>query len=117
LRNHKATHYGNRTIPKEIIVKAFIKTFFSIAIISVGIIALTITEKQDLLDIMFETFSAFGTVGLSRGITGELTVLGKIIISVLMFIGRVGPLSFIYSILKPIEQPNYDLPQENISIL
>ncbi len=117
LRNHKATHYGNRTIPKEIIVKAFIKTFFSIAIISVGIIALTITEKQDLLDIMFETFSAFGTVGLSRGITGELTVLGKIIISGLMFIGRVGPLSFIYSILKPIEQPNYDLPQENISIL
>jgi len=117
LKNQKDAHFGNRTIPKEIIVKAFIKTFFSIAIISAGIIMLTITEDKDLLDIMFESFSAFGTVGLSRGITGDLTVYGKLIISLLMFIGRVGPLAFIYSILKPVEQPNYDLPYENISIL
>lgn len=117
LRNQKNAHFGNRTIPKEIILKAFIKTFFSIAIISAGIILLTITEEKDLLDIMFESFSAFGTVGLSRGITGDLTVYGKLIISLLMFIGRVGPLAFIYSILKPVEQPNYDLPYENISIL
>lgn len=117
LRNQKSAHFGNRTIPKEIILKAFIKTFFSIAIISAGIIILTITEEKDLLDIMFESFSAFGTVGLSRGITADLTVYGKLIISFLMFVGRVGPLAFIYSILKPIEQPNYDLPFENISIL
>lgn len=117
LRSQRSVNIGNRNIPKEVIFKAFIKTFFSIAIISAGIILLTITEDKNLLDLMFETFSAFGTVGLSRGITADLSVPGKLIISFLMFIGRVGPLAFIYSIIKPVDQPNYDLPNENISIL
>ncbi|PKL90198.1 MAG: ATPase [Ignavibacteriae bacterium HGW-Ignavibacteriae-2] len=117
LRNQKHVTIGNRTIPREIILKAFIKTFFSIGIISAGILFLTISENKNLIDIMFESFSAFGTVGLSRGITGSLTDSGKLVITFLMFIGRVGPLAFIYSIMKPKEQPNYDFPSENISIL
>jgi len=85
--------------------------------ITLLIFLLTIYEDKNLLDIMFECFSAFGTVGLSRGITPMLTVPGKIGIIILMFIGRIGPLAFIYGVVKTKEKLHYDLPTENISIL
>jgi trk system potassium uptake protein TrkH len=50
--------------------------------------------------IIFEAFSAFGTVGLSMGLTGELSDAGKLIVIVLMFIGRIGPLTLAFSLAK-----------------
>ena len=117
LRNEKNVTIGNRTIPNEIVLRALIKTLASIAIITLGIFLLTISEKKSLLDIAFEAFSAFGTVGLSRGITSSLSDAGKVIITLLMLIGRVGPFAFIYSVLKTKEPKVYDLPTENISTL
>ena len=117
LRNEKMAVIGKRAIPKEIILKALLKMFLSILIITIGIFLLTIFENSSLTDISFESFSAFGTVGLSRGITGTLSDSGKLVITLLMFIGRVGPLAFIYSIIKTKEIHSFDLPEENISIL
>lgn len=117
LRNAKSVTYKNRTIPKETLLRGLIKSFFSISIITLGILGLAVTENKSLRDISFEVFSAFGTVGLSRGITASLSEYGKIIIILIMFIGRVGPLAFLFSILKIKEPPSYDLPEENISIL
>lgn len=69
---------------------------FSLYIITInlGLYLLLLTEKFSFSDIMFETISALGTVGLSTGITSLLSPLGKIIIISLMFIGRVGPITF-----------------------
>ncbi|MBN2396304.1 MAG: potassium transporter TrkH [Candidatus Atribacteria bacterium] len=64
-----------------------------------GTYLLTFSENADLMPILFEAFSAIGTVGLSVGLTGSLTIFGKIIIIILMFIGRVGVLTFGNSIL------------------
>ena len=54
---------------------------------------LSLTNDLDFLDLLFEAVSAFGTVGLSRGITDELNQAGRAVIVILMFIGRVGPLA------------------------
>ncbi len=117
LRNEKSVTIRNRTIPNEIVLRAVLKTLASIAFITLGIFLLTITENKSLIDIAFETFSAFGTVGLSRGITSSLSDGGKLIITLLMLIGRVGPFAFLYSILKNKATRAYDLPTENISTL
>lgn len=62
-------------------------------VILTGIFLVTLTHDGDFLNLVFETVSAFGTVGLSRGATGELDTLGRITIMAIMFIGRVGPLT------------------------
>jgi trk system potassium uptake protein TrkH len=59
---------------------------------------LSISEKADFLVIAFEAFSAIGTVGLSMGITPDLTDFGKIVIILLMFIGRIGPVALAFSL-------------------
>lgn len=63
-------------------------------VLCIGVYLLTITETTPVFDLFFEAASALGTVGLSMGITANLTFWGKCIISALMFIGRAGPLSF-----------------------
>lgn len=117
LKNQKNVTFKNRSISNEIVIKALIKTGLSIFFITIGIFLLTMTEKANLTDISFEVFSAFGTVGLSRGITFSLTGTGKFVIVMMMFIGRVGPIAFLYTFMRKPKQVYYDLPGENISIL
>ncbi len=117
LKNKKEVNIYNRAIPNEIIIKALIKTGLSIFFITFGIFLLSITESADLTKVAFEAFSAFGTVGLSMGLTPELTWGGKIIIVLLMFIGRVGPIAFLYTFMTGAKEDYYELPHENISIL
>ncbi|MGK9476851.1 TrkH family potassium uptake protein [Melioribacter sp. OK-6-Me] len=117
LKNKKEVSIYNRAIPNEVIIKALIKAGLSIFFITFGIFLLTITERADLTKVAFEAFSAFGTVGLSMGLTPELTWGGKIIIVLLMFIGRVGPLAFLYTFMTGTKEDYYELPHENISIL
>lgn len=78
-----------------------------------GILILSYTENAPFEWIVFEAFSAFGTVGLSMGLTGELSVLGKIIIMILMFIGRVGPVTLAFALARqhkePIRHPKGDI--------
>ena len=60
----------------------------------------TSVRDVSFLDIFYEVFSAFGTVGLTLGITPKLSVAGKIIIIFVMFIGRLGPITISYAVLK-----------------
>ncbi len=117
IRNAKSVTYRKRTIPKDTLLRGLIKSFFTISLITFGIFLISLSDKFSLEDISFEVFSAFGTVGLSRGITFYLSDFGKIVLIFMMFIGRVGPLAFIYSLIRTKENPAYDLPEENISIL
>lgn len=105
-----------RKIPNEVINKAFIITLLAGGVVCVNTLLLCILEPgYSFIQILFEVTSAFGTVGLSTGITPDLTALSKFIIIITMFIGRVGPLT-IASIwtFKPLSNVTYS--EEAITI-
>ncbi|WP_130613436.1 TrkH family potassium uptake protein [Cohnella abietis] len=85
-------------LAQERVYKAVTVTLFCIGIVMLGTMVLATTEDAAFLKILFEVTSAFGTVGLSMGLTGDLTVTGKITIIILMFIGRLGPLTLTYAL-------------------
>lgn len=84
----------NRTIPYDRVLHAVASFVFYIVILSLGFLLLLLTENFSFEEIFFESASALGTVGLSMGITSSLTGIGKFIIVILMFIGRIGPITF-----------------------
>lgn len=89
----------NRTISNQVIVKTTALAFISISVAAFFILLLMKLEpEQSFLAIFFETISASGTVGLSLGITPYLSAYGKIALSVLMFIGRTGPLTLVLAV-------------------
>lgn len=95
----------------------------SLAIVSIGLIlilivsvVLTITEESSFLDILFETTSAFGTVGLTRGITPNLSNIGKLVITLTMYAGRVGPLTMAFAFAQRQKQSLYRHSEENIIV-
>ena len=85
--------FHGRRIPEELITKAIAIFILSLVVIPVSILALLISEGAPFMETLFEVISAYGTVGLSLGLTPKLTLFGKISITLLMFIGRLGPLT------------------------
>ncbi|HHV98699.1 MAG TPA: H(+)-transporting ATPase [Clostridiaceae bacterium] len=105
-----------RKLPNDVIAKAFIITFLSVVLVCVDTFLLCILEPQyTFIQLLFEVVSAFGTVGLSTGITPDLSVASKVIIILTMFTGRLGPLTIatIWS-YKPSSGISYS--EENINI-
>ncbi|MGG7212298.1 TrkH family potassium uptake protein [Clostridium nigeriense] len=83
-----------RKIPTSVIFKAFNLIILALTVVCLGTFALTVIEPQySFIQLLFEVTSAFGTVGLSTGITPDLTDLSKMIVSLIMFIGRLGPMT------------------------
>jgi trk system potassium uptake protein TrkH len=80
------------------VLKAFSVLALALASVCAGFFLLLATEKGEPLSLLFEAVSAFATVGLSAGITSSLTPAGKIVIIILMFTGRLGPLTLVSSI-------------------
>ncbi|SEM15478.1 potassium uptake protein, TrkH family [Paenisporosarcina quisquiliarum] len=115
-RGYKNVKVFNRELHEDDIRKSFVVSILAIFICFMATIILSATENFTLLEIMFEVSSAFGTTGLSMGITPELSSLGKIVIISLMFIGRVGILSFIFLLSKRDQQANYHFPKERVII-
>lgn len=89
-----------RTIPYDVIQKAISVFVASFTIVTIFALLLLYIEKKVFHDILFETMSAFGTVGLSTGATSQLSGKGKVIITLLMFIGRLGPLTIGYAFTR-----------------
>lgn len=81
-----------------------------------AVLALTMSEDKDFLKIVFEVGSALGTVGLSAGITADLTPFGKIVIIITMLIGRVGPLGIGLTILRKKKVSSYQYPEDEILV-
>jgi trk system potassium uptake protein TrkH len=107
LRGDTRVRFLGRAIPQRRVQAAMANIGFYLFVLIVGIYALTVTEKFDFRDIFFEAASALGTVGLSTGITSTLSGLGKIIICFLMFVGRLGPLTFAIALsAKPLPDDN-----------
>jgi len=95
---------GDRRIPSHIAAKSMAVAVIALGVVVVAIFSLSITEDASFIDIVFESFSAFGTVGLSRGITTALTTVGRLAIIVTMFVGRVGPMTLVLAISAGNEQ-------------
>ncbi|MCQ9206923.1 MAG: TrkH family potassium uptake protein [Omnitrophica bacterium] len=123
LKNRDRVSMFKRTIPKEVVRKSLVILFLAVAWIFVAVILLTLVEyrKSSLmgsffLRMIFEIVSAFGTVGLSTGITPTLSVAGKLIVIVTMFAGRLGPLTLALAIALQEDRTTYTYPEERIMI-
>jgi trk system potassium uptake protein TrkH len=93
IRGKEDVEMFERKIPKSLVYKAFALGFMASVLVIVVTMIMSITEKAPFLSILFEVVSAFGTVGLSTGITPALTVHGKLWLIITMFTGRVGPVT------------------------
>ncbi len=87
-----------------------------LVVAAVSIFILLITEKQELMATVFEVFSALGTVGLSLGLTAKLSVVGKLLVAALMFVGRLGPLTMAASLVGRPAEPRIRFPRGRILI-
>lgn len=94
LKGSSKVTFWRQEIPFERVWTAIASLCFYVAVLLLGTYLLTLTETINLEELFFESASALGTVGLSMGITADLTNLGKILITILMLIGRLGPLTF-----------------------
>jgi len=114
-RNEQVEIY-KRTIPPETLQKASTLLLFYILIVLGFVIALLLTEGLDLMRVLFESVSAVATVGLSTGITGQLSKTGRVLITLLMFIGRLGPLTIGYALVLHRPKSNYRYAEERVMI-
>ncbi|MEW4309687.1 TrkH family potassium uptake protein [Rossellomorea marisflavi] len=105
-----------REIHQQDVLKSLVVTMVAVLLCFTSVIILTITEDHTLIEIIFEVCSAFGTTGLSLGITPDLSAVGKCVIMILMFIGRVGILSFLFMIGGKEKKANYHYPKERLII-
>ncbi len=94
LRGQTTVTFWRRRVPADRITAATASFAFYVTVLATGIFLLALTEAQTFDLLVFEATSALGTVGLSMGATGDLSPLGKLVIVLLMFAGRLGPLSF-----------------------
>ncbi len=108
---------GRRTIGQELIYKAFAVFVFSATYIFIAIVILVISEPDLAVErIVFEEVSAFATVGLSTGITADLSSFSKLVLVSSMFIGRIGVLSLAFSLSVPVRSNAYKYPNSHIMI-
>ncbi|MEA4849062.1 MAG: TrkH family potassium uptake protein [Clostridiaceae bacterium] len=107
-----------RHLPKYLVYRAMSVTFISLILVIFVTILLSITEEADFMTLLFETTSAFGTVGLTLGYSPSLSPFGKIIISMTMFAGRVGPLTLVLALARKAisGKGNVKYPEDRIIV-
>ncbi len=118
MRREKYTTWGNRTIPQNLVKQAYESIFLYFSLVIVSTFLLLVIEPTLKLDqILFEVVSALSTVGLSMDVTPSLGLLSKGLIGLLMFIGRVGIFTVIYSLnTRDRQEALYKYPEENVMV-
>ena len=126
MRGKRDTVLFRRTIPSRVVQEAIAVALISLLFVSLATVALTASERSKeewtaggsgfVARTAFEVFSAFGTVGLSTGITPHLSIAGKIIITLTMFVGRIGPLTLALIVAAREVTPSVEYPEEAIMI-
>lgn len=103
-------------LAKDRILKAITLTMMALFLVILVTMLLSTTEDSQFLKILFEVTSAFGTVGLSMGLTPDLTTFGKVLISITMFAGRLGTITLAYALQPKQEKELYRYPEGKITI-
>lgn len=117
LRGAKRVIVFGREVADETIQKSYAIIFGSILTVVGGSLLLVMLQPDmDRVDLFFEVVSAFGTVGLSRGVTADLSTASKLLISIIMFVGRLGILVVLNSFYRRYKEPPYEYLKESISI-
>ena len=124
-RGRDSVACGGRTVPPSTVSRSVTLALGAAVLVSVFTAALLITEQANVphtqsrgkfLELFFEAVSAFGTVGLSLGVTPTLSAVGKVLVTVLMYIGRVGPLALMLVLSRPETADPYRYPDEKVVI-
>jgi len=116
-KGRNRVEYNGREISADSLHRAFGIILMSVLVISICIFALTITNPQIALRaIVFESFSAFSTVGLSLGVTPQFNDAGKLILTAAMFIGRIGTITLMVAFFRKLASLSYRYPTEHINI-
>lgn len=123
IRGKKNAELYKKNIANDLLIKAYAVLLFTLVNLFLWIFLLTITESESLmngnmtiLQLVFEEFSAFSTVGLSMGVTAEFSDAGLIILTISMFTGRLGTLMLIMALSKQVKSTKYKYPDAHIMI-
>jgi trk system potassium uptake protein TrkH len=116
LRGRDNVEAFRRAIPVVVLRRASVVLICMLALVCASTLLLSLTERVPLLEVLFESVSASGTVGLSTGLTARLTVLGKVIIMLTMFSGRLGPLTLLLAVTGGEAPARFDYPRESVVI-
>ena len=121
-KNRDKVFMFGRTLPKTIVRRAILIFVLALAWIFLATLLFAVFEKDNLgpgniiTRSLFEVTSAFGTVGLTTGITPHLSTIGKIIIILTMFTGRIGPLTLALAVAIKEEKIDYSYPEERVMV-
>jgi potassium uptake TrkH family protein len=116
LRGRPNVEMFKRALPQDVVNKAICVVILSFGLVFVTSLTVSVVESQPLTEVLFETVSAFGTVGLSRGLTRHLTIVSKMAIIITMFFGRIGPLTLGLAIRQRTQDTSYSYPAERVMI-
>ncbi|WBW50337.1 TrkH family potassium uptake protein [Peptoniphilus equinus] len=102
IKGERDVVFFRRAIPRDVVLKAVAITMIYMVAVMVAVLLITIIEvdRFSLLDVLFETVSGFGTVGMSRGITSALSDPSKLIIAISMYLGRIGPTTLAVAFMR-----------------
>lgn len=116
VRRERSANAFGRSIGDDALKKATAVLYTNLLLALVGAVAICAIQPMGLTEVLFETFSAIGTAGMTMGITRELLPLSRMIIVFLMYCGRVGSISFAVALLEKRAIPPVTLPREDITI-
>ncbi|MCU6707486.1 TrkH family potassium uptake protein [Paenibacillus sp. J5C_2022] len=117
VRGRTQVQLFGRRIGYDIVLRALSVIIISLGVVMAVSFLLTITEQGiPFIDLLFEATSAFGTVGLSLGVTPHLSIAGKLIIIATMFIGRLGPLTLAYALARHKQENKIGYPEEKVLV-
>lgn len=118
IRGREDTEIFKKRIARSLVYRALAIIIISFGLIILTTLILSITQKGDFIEFLYEATSAFGTVGLSLGLTTRLTLIGKIIIILTMYSGRVGPLTLTLAFARKAQLTNTNVkyPEDKLLV-
>lgn len=116
VRGREDARLFGRQIPRDIILRAMAIAAIAMGLVLTTTMVLTLSEDQPFLPLLFEATSAFGTVGLSMGITPALSAVGRVVIIMTMFAGRVGPMTLALAVAQSNMRAHLKYPEEKIIV-
>ena len=116
LRGCNGCNVFGRKISSEVIKKAGMVLIINLVLGLTAVIAILATSNMEMDDVLFEVYSAISTVGMTTGITRDLNTVGRIIIIIMMYCGRIGSMTFVLSFVHRPDKANIELPEEKVII-
>ncbi len=116
LKNRRTVRLGLWSIDETRVIRALIILVFGLGAVISAVFLLSLSDGQPFMSTLFECVSAFGTVGLSLGVTAGFSVLGKLLLCLLMFFGRLGPITILSAAAAKSEEAKLEYPNADISV-